>query len=268
MSTLGQSVSISSDWQMDEGDTKPTSLVVQLRRSAYVLPWFRFVYAGGDDARIQIAFASHLVAVTGHGLAPLLAAVSTQRVVRVIQPTTNEANFGVRGNGTTNTREPVSRASPSSNSSRNGAGMYYGQLNSWSDCGATEGRLKADWMATDKRLKGDKNSSFSGLGKIQAEGLYMVSLLSSVGVPVIASGVISRRGEADARCSERTRDLAIQGERDATGRQGRPYRRIGQLREPIARQIRRTSDLTNGVHPTGTHQIESTSCYGRKAFEE
>jgi hypothetical protein len=30
-----------------------------------------------------------------------LAAVFTQRVVRVIQPTTNEANFGVRGNGTT-----------------------------------------------------------------------------------------------------------------------------------------------------------------------
>ena len=56
---------------------------------AHVLPYFRFVYAEGDDARIEIAFASHLVTVTGHGLTALLAAVSTQRVVRVIQPTTN-----------------------------------------------------------------------------------------------------------------------------------------------------------------------------------
>jgi len=38
-------------------------------------------------------------------------------------------------------------------------------------------RLKADWMATDKRLEGDKNRSFSGLRKKQAEGLYLVSLL-------------------------------------------------------------------------------------------
>ena len=106
MSTLGQSVSVSNDWQIDEGDTKPTSLVVQLRRSAYVLPWFRFVYAGGDDAQIEIAFASHLITVTGHGLAALLAAVSTQRVVRVIEPTTNEANFGIRGNGTTKYEGP------------------------------------------------------------------------------------------------------------------------------------------------------------------
>ena len=106
MSRLGQSVSVSSDWQIEERDTKPTSLVVQLRRSAYVLPWFRFVYAGGDDARIEIAFASHLVTVTGHGLEALLAAVSTERVVRVIQPTTNEAEFGVRGNGTTKCSGP------------------------------------------------------------------------------------------------------------------------------------------------------------------
>jgi hypothetical protein len=146
--------------------------------------------------------------------------------------------------------------------------MYYGQHNSWGDCEATETRLKDDWIPIDKRLKADKNGSFSGLRKIQAEGLYMVSLLSSVGVPAIASGVISRLGPAKARCSELTRDLATQGERDATGRQGRPYGRI--------RQMARTASARSGGHriwqTAFTQQVltktESTSCYGRKAFEE
>jgi hypothetical protein len=48
---------------------------------------------------VKIAFASHLVTVGGHGLAALLAALATHRVVRVIQPTENEAKFGVRGTG-------------------------------------------------------------------------------------------------------------------------------------------------------------------------
>jgi hypothetical protein len=99
MATLTQSVSVSDDWQIDESDARPISLIVQLRRSAYILPWFRFVYAEGDDAQVQIAFASHLVTVAGHGLAPLLAGLSTQRVIRVVQPSVNEAKFGVRGNG-------------------------------------------------------------------------------------------------------------------------------------------------------------------------
>jgi hypothetical protein len=99
MPILTQSVSVSEDWQIDESDTKPPSLAVQLRRAAYVLPWFRFVYAQGDDATVRLAFSSHLVTITGHGLAALLAAVSAHRVVRLIQPMENEAKFRVRGSG-------------------------------------------------------------------------------------------------------------------------------------------------------------------------
>jgi hypothetical protein len=73
-------------------------LVVQLRRRAHVLPYFRFVHAEGENSQVKIAFASHLI--TGHGLAALLAALATHRVVRIIQPTENEAKFGVRGPGT------------------------------------------------------------------------------------------------------------------------------------------------------------------------
>jgi hypothetical protein len=96
---IPESVSVSEDWQIDESDAKPPSLVVQLRRSALVLPWFRFFFAQGDDANILVAFATHRVVITGHGLAPLLWAISTARVVRVIEPTENEAKFGVRGAG-------------------------------------------------------------------------------------------------------------------------------------------------------------------------
>lgn len=56
--------------------------------------------------------------------------------------------------------------------------MYYRHHNNWGDCEATESRLKGDLRPTDKRLKADKNCSFSGLRNIQAEGLYMVSLCS------------------------------------------------------------------------------------------
>ncbi len=100
MSTIPQTALVSEDWQLcGDGDTKPLALVIQLRRRAYVLPWFRFVYADGDNVQIQIAFASHLVTIAGNGLAALLTALATQLVVRLIQPTENEAKFGVRGPG-------------------------------------------------------------------------------------------------------------------------------------------------------------------------
>lgn len=90
----------SEDWQLiKEGVSKPTSLIVQLRRRAYVLPYFRFLYAEGDNAQVEIAFVSHLVSVSGNGLAALLAALASNVVVRLIQPTESEASFGVRGAG-------------------------------------------------------------------------------------------------------------------------------------------------------------------------
>ena len=92
------SVLASEDWELSPEDGhKPASLVIELRRSSHVLPWFRFVHAQGDNSMVKLAFASHIVTITGHGLAALLAAVAAQRVIRLIQPTENEAKFDVRG---------------------------------------------------------------------------------------------------------------------------------------------------------------------------
>jgi hypothetical protein len=106
-STIPGSELASEDWQLaDDDGSKPASLVVQLRRRAHVLPYFRFICAEGDNSQVKIAFASHLVTVTGHGLAALLGALATHRVLRVIQPTENEAKFGVRGCGSVKCNGP------------------------------------------------------------------------------------------------------------------------------------------------------------------
>ena len=76
---------------------KPACLVVQLRRTWYVLPYFRFIYGSGDQSQVRIEFSSHIVNVTGHGLAPLLTALAENRLSRLIQPTENEVKFRVRG---------------------------------------------------------------------------------------------------------------------------------------------------------------------------
>ena len=90
----------SDDWQLAADDAaKPVSLVVQLRRRSYVLPYFRLVYAEGDSGTVKIAFASHLVTITGSGLTALLTALASNIVLRLIEPTENEALFGVRGSG-------------------------------------------------------------------------------------------------------------------------------------------------------------------------
>ena len=90
----------SPDWQIAEDEThKRASLVVQLRRGAFVFPWFRFVYSEGDNTRVEIVFSTHAISVTGQGLAALLAAIAAQRVIRVIEPSQHEAQFGVRGPG-------------------------------------------------------------------------------------------------------------------------------------------------------------------------
>src|SRR3569833_24255 len=96
--TILESASASEDWQLSgEDGNQPASLVVQLRRSVHVLPWFRFLFAEGDHEQVEIVFSTHQVTVTGHGLGALLAAVSTHRVSRMIQPSESEAKFQVRG---------------------------------------------------------------------------------------------------------------------------------------------------------------------------
>ena len=89
-----------ADWQVAKADEqKPESLLVIRAAAVFVFPWFRFVYAEGDNTRAEVVFSTHAIQVTGQGLAALLAAVAGQRVIRVIEPSENEARFGVRGPG-------------------------------------------------------------------------------------------------------------------------------------------------------------------------
>ena len=107
VNTIPISELVSEDWQLAGEDTKrPPTLIVQLRRRTYILPWFQFAHAEGDNSFVKIAFASHLVTVSGHGLAALLAALATQSVVRLVQPGENEAKFGFRGSASTKCTGP------------------------------------------------------------------------------------------------------------------------------------------------------------------
>ena len=97
MSSTNNTASASKDWVLAKDEQKPASLVVHERHSSLAFPWFRFVYAQGDDSSLQIIFATHLVTISGDGLGPLLEAVAANRVVSVTAPTENQAKFGVRG---------------------------------------------------------------------------------------------------------------------------------------------------------------------------
>ena len=96
-STNTNTTASASDWTLAKEEHKAVSLIVHQRRSSLALPWFRFVYAQGDDSTLQIIFATHLVGISGEGLGPLLEAVAANRVLTVSEPTENEAKFGVRG---------------------------------------------------------------------------------------------------------------------------------------------------------------------------
>jgi len=96
-STNTNNTASASDWTLAKDEHKALSLIVHQRRSSLALPWFRFVYAQGDDSRLQLIFATHLVTINGEGLAPLLEDVAANRVASVTEPTDNEARFGVRG---------------------------------------------------------------------------------------------------------------------------------------------------------------------------
>jgi hypothetical protein len=106
--TVPVSELVSEDWQLAEENTeRPTALAVHLRRRAHILPYFRLIHAEGDDSQVRIVFASHSVKITGHGLEALLAALSTQSVVRLVQPTETEAKFGIRGLNATKVNGPA-----------------------------------------------------------------------------------------------------------------------------------------------------------------
>jgi hypothetical protein len=89
----------SPDWQLSTKESTPVSLVVQQRACVHIFPWMRFVWAEGNNNTVKLAFASHMVTVTGQGLAALLAAVAAHGVFRLVEPSEREAQFGIRGSG-------------------------------------------------------------------------------------------------------------------------------------------------------------------------
>jgi hypothetical protein len=106
MSNIPNSGSGFESWVLADEDGAPsTSLMVQLRRRALVLPYRRFLYAQGNDSQVQIAFASHLITVTGHGLASLLTALAAQQALWLIQPAESEVKVDNPGS---TTGEPTS----------------------------------------------------------------------------------------------------------------------------------------------------------------
>ena len=106
MPILTQQVSVSEYALARDGTSMRATGRPPHRRSAHVLPWFRFVCAEGDRSRVLLTFSS-LVTVEGRGLSALLAAVSAMRVARLIQPTENEAKFRVRGDNADPYRGPA-----------------------------------------------------------------------------------------------------------------------------------------------------------------
>ena len=93
---------VCDDWQIAESDAfKPASLIVQGRQRTWTFPWFRYVWAEGTASEIKITFVTHMVTITGYGLTVLWAGVADQRIIRVTQPSENEAKFAVRGPNST-----------------------------------------------------------------------------------------------------------------------------------------------------------------------
>ncbi len=106
--TMPESALVSEDWELAEEGHKATCLLVQLRRSIHVMPWFRFVYAEGNSSKIHVDFGAHSLVVIGDGLYSLLEAVAQHRVLRLIQPTQTEVKMNLRGEaGVSQTGRPV-----------------------------------------------------------------------------------------------------------------------------------------------------------------
>ena len=65
---------------------RPATLEIVLLKRTYVLPWSQFLYADGDSDEVQIAFATHDVAIRGTGLGLLLADLAAQRIAELHEP--------------------------------------------------------------------------------------------------------------------------------------------------------------------------------------
>jgi hypothetical protein len=98
----------SEDWELVEEGLRAASIMIQWRRSIRVYPWFRFTKAEGNTDTVSLEFGDDVITVTGKRLHVLLRAIAEHRVLRLIQPTENEAKFDVRGdNATRQTGRPT-----------------------------------------------------------------------------------------------------------------------------------------------------------------
>ncbi len=89
----------SADWELTEPGTRAASLIIELRRSTWVYPWFMFGRALGSSDSVVLTFGKDLISVRGNRLHVLTRAIAEHRVLRLIQPTPNETKFNVRGDG-------------------------------------------------------------------------------------------------------------------------------------------------------------------------
>ena len=72
-------------WIAREHD-RPAGVEIRLLKDTLVLPWSQFLYAEGSNEKISIAFSTHDIMVTGHGLGSLLEDLSAQRVSVMREP--------------------------------------------------------------------------------------------------------------------------------------------------------------------------------------
>ena len=97
----------SEDWELVPEGHRAASLIVEWNRSARVFPWHHFVFAVGNGDKVDLRFAKQVITVTGKQLGGLLRAFAEHRVIRLIQPTPNEAKFDVRKGSVRQTDRPT-----------------------------------------------------------------------------------------------------------------------------------------------------------------
>jgi hypothetical protein len=64
----------------------PDRLHILLLKRIYVLPWSQFVYAEGDEGRVDIFFATHQVTVEGRALDKLLRDIVEKTIFYLVEP--------------------------------------------------------------------------------------------------------------------------------------------------------------------------------------
>jgi hypothetical protein len=72
-------------WIAREHD-RPAGIEIRLMKQTVVLPWSQFLYADGTNEKIQIAFSTHDIAISGYALGSLLTGLAEQRVSVMQEP--------------------------------------------------------------------------------------------------------------------------------------------------------------------------------------